>query len=169
MTDKPILVNAASINHSLSRFFGLVFIFSTPFYALGILAPQLNRSMPFGLPISVLMILCPAGVALWLTQRDEGQAGVRRLLGRVFDYRIPNKIWLLLSLGIMPVAMLLSYLVQRMLEPSMPQPTLSIAAFVFGFMLYFFGATLEELGWMGYAIDPLQSRRSEERRVGKEC
>ena len=104
------------------------------------------------------MILCPAGVAIGLTQHDEGQAGVRRLLGRVFDYRIPNKIWLLLSLGIMPVAMLLSYLVQRWLEPSMPQPTLSLAAFVFGFTLYFFGAILEELGWMGYAIDPLQRR-----------
>ena len=50
MTDKAILVNAASINCSLSRFFGLVFIFSVPFYALGILAPQLGRLMPFGLP-----------------------------------------------------------------------------------------------------------------------
>ena len=143
---------------SLSKFFALVFILSVPFYALGILAPQLGRLMPFGLPISVLMILCPAGVAIGLTYRNEGQSGVRRLLGRVFDYRIPNKIWLLLSLGSMPVAMLLSYLVQRWLEPSLPQPTLSLSALVFGFALYFFGAILEELGWMGYAIDPLQSR-----------
>ena len=158
MTDKPFLVNTAPINRSPSRFFALVFILSIPFYTLGILAPQLGRLMPFGLPISALMILCPAGVALCLTYRDEGQSGVRRLLGRVFDYGIPNKIWLLLSLGIMPAAMLLSYVVQGLLEPSLPQPVWSLSALIFGFAVYFFGAIGEELGWMGYAIDPLQSR-----------
>ena len=144
--------------HSPSTFFVLVFAFSLPFYAVGALAPQLSRWIPLGLPINVLMVICPVGIALWLTHRDEGRAGMWRLLGRVFDYRISNKIWLLLALGIMPVAMLLSYMVQQLVGQSLPQPAWSLAALLFGFAVYFVGAIGEELGWMGYAIDPLQAR-----------
>ncbi|TSA79944.1 CPBP family intramembrane metalloprotease [Deinococcus detaillensis] len=157
MTSLPLQVHRAFLQ-SPSRYFGWVFAASLPFYALGILAPQLKRLIPFGLPISTLMILCPAGVAISLTYRHEGQAGVRRLLGRVFDDRvIPNKTWLLLSVGIMPAAMLLSYAVQRLLDPSLPQAVWSLTL-VFSFAVYFFGAISEELGWTGYALDPLQHR-----------
>ncbi len=142
-----------------SKFFLLVFAFSLPFYAIGALAPQLSHWMPLGLPINVMMILCPAGVALWLIHQEAGKAGVQTLLGRVFDgHRIPNKTWLLLSLGIMPAAILLSYIVQRLMGQSLPEPAWSLSALVFTFAVYFVGAIGEELGWMGYAIDPLQRR-----------
>ena len=142
---------------SPGRFFLLVFGVSLPFYAIGALAPRLSRWMPLGLPINALMILCPAGVALWLTHREAGRPGVRRLLGRILNSRNgPDKRWLLLSVGIMPAAMLLSYGVQRLLGQSFPHPAWSLSTVVFSFALYFFGAIGEELGWMGYAIDPLQ-------------
>ncbi|WP_161884510.1 CPBP family intramembrane glutamic endopeptidase, partial [Deinococcus alpinitundrae] len=70
---------------------------------------------------------------------------------------IPNKTWLLLSVGITPAAMLLSYAVQRLLDPSLPQAVWSLTL-VFSFAVYFFGAISEELGWTGYALDPLQHR-----------
>jgi hypothetical protein len=115
--------------------------------------------MPLGLPINVLMVVCPIGVALWLTYREQGTLGVRALLGRTLDgHHVPNKLWLLLSLAVMPAAMLLSYFVQRGIGQSLPEFTWSFSAVVFTFAVYFIGAVGEELGWMGYAIDPLQHR-----------
>ncbi|GAA4000911.1 hypothetical protein GCM10022631_09510 [Deinococcus rubellus] len=114
--------------------------------------------MPLGLPINALMVLCPASAALWLTRRDEGLTGVRRILGRVFSYRSSSKVWLVLSMATMPAILLLSYAVQRLLGQSLPPPAWTLSTLVFASAVYFVGAIGEELGWMGYAIDPLQRR-----------
>lgn len=80
-------------------------------------------------------------------------------MGRVFDgYRVPSKVWLMVSLGVLPAAMLLSYVVQQLIGQPLPEPAWSPTALVFAFAVYFLGAIGEELGWMGYAIDPLQGR-----------
>jgi uncharacterized protein len=156
---RQLILEAQATSCKSGAFFLLVFACSVPFYAIGILAPQLSRLMPLGLPINAVMFLCPAGAALWLVYREEGRLGARTLLGRVFDgYRIQDKRWLLVSFGVMPAVMLLSYIVQRLIGQPLPEPAWSTTALAFAFGTYFLGAIGEELGWMGYAIDPLQGR-----------
>ena len=149
----------SNVSNGVFKFYLLVFGFSIPFYAIGILAPQLRQWMPLGLPINVLMVSCPVGVALWLEWREAGSAGARSLLGRVFDAaRVPNTAWLWVSLAVMPAAMVVSFLFQRSMGHHLPEPTVSVWTVLFSFAVYFVGAIGEELGWMGYAVDPLQDR-----------
>ena len=140
-------------------FFLWVFVFSLPFYALAALEPQLKTWMPLGLPINVLMVLCPTGVALWLTFQEAGSAGVRHLLGRTLDAQVIRpKVWLLLSLALMPLVMLVSYVTQRFLGQSLSVFYPLVGAVLLTFAVYFVGAIWEEVGWMGYAINPLLHR-----------
>ena len=72
-------------------FFALVFLLSSPFWALSWLTGLLL--LP-GLPLAGLMAVCPGIAALILSGRENGASGVKELLKRSFDYkRIAAKIW----------------------------------------------------------------------------
>ncbi len=51
--------------------------------------------IPVGTPLGVLLIhlgaYSPSLVALWLTARAEGSSGVRALLGRILQWRVPAR------------------------------------------------------------------------------
>ncbi|MGZ6389875.1 MAG: CPBP family intramembrane glutamic endopeptidase [Ktedonobacterales bacterium] len=159
-TIEPI---ATSTKKSPWAFFVLVFILSIPFAVLGAFS---NLSFPkelgLNIPISGLMLVCPLIAAVILVYREERLAGVGSLLRRVFDLkRVKHKIWYLPTFLLMPLVMVLLYGVLRLMGLPLPQPQISLQILVeipILFVAFFIGAIGEEVGWTGYAIDPLQAR-----------
>ncbi len=140
-------------------FFGLVFILSIPFWILDFFAPGLAKNLPIKLPISALMAVCPLLAAAILAFRENGFRGVRDLQKKAFDYRkIRHKKWWLTALFGMPLLVFLTYWLQRLADVAMPAVAISWAAIPALFLAFFIAAFAEELGWMGYAFEPLEKR-----------
>jgi CAAX protease family protein len=133
------------------RFFVLVFALSIPIWLI----------QPRDWPISA-SVGAPLIAALILVYREEGGGGVRRLLSRVFDQRrIRKGIWYGPIILLMPVIHLLTYGVMSLMGLPLPDepyfPFLMIPLLI---VLFFILAIGEEVGWTGYATDPLQDRWS---------
>ena len=80
------------------------------------------------------------------------------LLARAFDYRrIPAKIWYIPIL-LLPGIYALTYGVMRAMGLPLPAVQVPLLAAVGWFVGFFIAAECEELGWTGYALDPLQAR-----------
>ena len=140
-------------------FFWLVLVISIPFWLLGAVAGDLTQKIPVNLPISSLMVVCPIAATLILTYRKHKSRGVKQLLGRVFDYqRITHKLWYLPVIFLMPVIMVLSYAVMRLLGLPLPEPQIPFLSIPIFLLVFFISAIGEEIGWSGYALDPLQTR-----------
>ena len=134
----------------------LVFALTLPFLAIGAVTGFELRP---GLPVSALGAACPAVAALILVVRESGTAGVGELLKRSFDFRrIEAKIWYLPTLLLIPGLTLLAYVLMRVLGVPLPVPVVPVLLVLTLFLTFFVGALGEELGWSGYAIDPLQHR-----------
>src|SRR5436189_6463050 len=80
--------------------------------------------VPVGTPLGVLFIhlgaYSPSLVALWLTARAEGGSGVRALLGRILQWRVPAR-WYLFAVGYIPAIKLTAALVQRVATGAWPR------------------------------------------------
>lgn len=141
---------------SLLVFFVLVFIFAIPFWVIGgVTGLQL---LP-GLPVAALMAVCPVLAALILAYWENRLTGVKILLQRAFDYnRITAKVWYVPILLLMPVVMVLSFCVIRLTGTLVPAPSITFLPTVIMCVAFFIGALGEELGWSGYATDPMQNR-----------
>jgi len=141
---------------SLFLFFAQVFAFSLVFWGLGLVHPV--ELLP-GLPISALGAFTPAFSAIILIYRKDRLPGVYDLLRRSIDFqRIKNKAWLLIVLVINPIITFFAYLRIRAVDPSMPDPAPLTFAMLPLFVVFFLGALGEEIGWTGYATQPLQQR-----------
>ncbi|GAB3643646.1 hypothetical protein GCM10027423_42830 [Spirosoma arcticum] len=105
------------------------------------------------------MTFCPLIAAIILVYRKRTSQDVKELLSQTFDFKkIKDKRWYLPIVCLMPVIAVLSYGYMELtsaLSPESQTPVLSILIF---FGIYFIGAIGEEIGWSGYAIDPLQNR-----------
>ena len=114
------------------------------------------------LPVSALQVICPLIAALILVYREGKLGGVRRLLNRVFDCkRIKQKTWYVPIIFLLPIIYLLSYEVMRLLRLPLPdEPHVPFLTMPILFVVFFMLAIGEEVGWMGYAVDPLQERQS---------
>jgi uncharacterized protein len=141
-----------------SKFFVWVMALSTPFYMWGAIRPV--RGLPFGLPATAVMVVLPAAVATILTRRNRGGDAAWALWRRVGDVeRIQSTRWLAISLLCMPAVSLLGYAIMWVLR--MPLPTVISVPLVrlpMIFAVFFVGAVLEEIGWTGYATEPLQQQ-----------
>lgn len=142
--------------HALSTYSGLTFALSIPFWVVG--AVSQLQLLP-SLPVSALMLVAPVTAALIFVYREDKSAGVQALLKRSFDFkRVQGKRWYVPTILLMPGIMLLSFVVLRITGGALPNPPFSPITTVVLFALFFITAVGEELGWMGYAIDPLQER-----------
>jgi membrane protease YdiL (CAAX protease family) len=118
--------------------------------------------LPIDPPVSALgLTFIPLIAATLLVHREE-RLGVRRLLSRVFDQRrIRKRIWYVPIIFLMPLIYLLTYWVMRLARLPLPdEPYIPFLMIPILFVGYFIGAVGEEVGWMGYAVDPLQDRWS---------
>ncbi len=115
--------------------------------------------LPFNLPLGALVLVCPMIAALILVYRENGSDGVKQLLKRSLDFkRIKGKIWYVPIFFLMPGLIDLEYGLMKLMGVSLPDlqfPVLTLPVF---FVLFFIGAIGEEIGWTGYATDPLQDR-----------
>ncbi len=146
----------ASRSRSPLRFFLLVFALSLPFYLAGTLTSF--QLLP-ALPVSGLAFLCPVTAAAIFVYRENKSAGVKELLSRAFDFkRVKAKIWYVPIILLMPCIMVMSYGAIRLMGVPLPAPQFSVVTILALFVAFFIGALDEELGWSGYAIDPLQDR-----------
>jgi uncharacterized protein len=140
----------------LPAFFLLVFVLSVPFWLIGV-ATDLQL-MP-GLSVSALMGFCPMVAALIMVYQDRGGAGVWVLLKRAFDFkRIPDKRWLVPVLLMMPSVSLVMYGLMRWTGTPLSASQFHLWPALLMFIAFFVEGLGEELGWSGYALEPLQAR-----------
>ena len=136
-------------------FFLLIFVLSIPFLLIG----GRPLPLPINLPVSAFMFVCPLIAASVLVYKERKLEGIKQLLKKTLDYRkIKPKIWYLPTLFLMPIIMLLSYWVMRLIGRPLPEPQISILAIPLFFVMFFITALFEEAGWMGYAADSIQHR-----------
>lgn len=137
-------------------FFLLTFALSIPFWVAG--AVSQLQLLP-SLPVSALMLVAPMTAALFFVCRENKARGMKALLKRSFDFkRVKFTSWYLPTILLMPSIMVISYVVMRMAGVALPNPRFSITTTLILVAIFFLAAIGEELGWMGYAIDPLQER-----------
>ena len=137
-------------------FFALVFVFSIPFWLLGGITDL--QLMP-GLSVSALAGFAPVIAALVLVHRDKKSAGMLAPLKRSFDFkRIKSKRWFVPVLLLMPAVSLAVYGLMRWMEIPLPAAQFHLFSALLMFIAFFVGGLGEELGWTGYALDPMQAR-----------
>ena len=139
----------------IAPFFLLVFLLSAPLW----LADWSDRQILPGLPMSAVAVVAPLAAALILVFRQSGASGVAALLARSFDYRrITDKSWYAPIILLMPAIAVLAYVVMRALDMPLPAVHLQLSRLPGLVLLFLVAGLAEELGWSGYALDPLQSR-----------
>ncbi len=148
-----------STRRSPLLFFILVFALSIPLWLAG---KSTGLELLPGVPLSsVVVTFCPAIAAAILVFRTEKATGVAELLKRALDLkRIRAKIWYIPIVLLMPVVMALEYWLLRRMGSPIPAPRFPLWMPLAMFAGFFIAALGEELGWMGYAIDPMQKRSS---------
>jgi membrane protease YdiL (CAAX protease family) len=140
------------------KFFLLVLILSVPLWLIGSLVPL--QLLP-GLPLSSLMVFCPMIAASILVYREDRITGVAELIKRSFDTkRIRSKVWYVPAILLMPGIAVLAYGLMRLVKLPLPIIELPGLAALLMFPVFFIAALGEELGWSGYAIDPMLGRRN---------
>ena len=146
----------ASNKRSPLTYFALTIALSIPFWAAGAMT---NFQLLPAIPVSALGFVCMVGAASILVYRENGLVSVAELLKRSFDVkRVRTKLWYAPTVLLMPCIMVLSYVAMRLMGIPLPAPQLSFITTLALFIAFFVEALGEELGWSGYAIDPLQDR-----------
>jgi membrane protease YdiL (CAAX protease family) len=149
-------MDIVSRSRSPLKFFLLVFALSIPFQLIGTVT---SRQLLPGIPMSSLMLVCPAMAAAILVYKENKIPGVIELLKRSFDYkRIRAKIWYAPILLLMPGVAVLTYGLMHSLDLPLTAPRFQFFGALVLFLVLFVAALAEELGWSGYAIDPMQDR-----------
>jgi uncharacterized protein len=154
-----MIINSSADKSDLLRFFLLVFVLSIPFWLFDVLI-QLPKVIPINLPISSLMAFDPLiATTLILTFRYKNSAGLKELVKRAFDYRrIRKKRWYIPIIFLAPAMLFLAYGVAYLTGVPLPELETPILLVAILFPLFFITALGEEVGWLGYAIDPMQDR-----------
>lgn len=137
-------------------FFAGVSLLSLPLWWLGATGVQI---MPF-LPVSALMAFMPCLAALLVVRGERGWRAAVQVLAKAGDYRLVSpRAWWIVLIGAMPAMMALLFLLMSATGAPLPDaPHISLIVAPFLFMASLFAGLAEELGWMGFAFDPLRSR-----------
>jgi len=150
------MINGESSKRSPLTFFVLVYALTIPFWVLSTIVK--GKGLPDNLPVTDIgAVFAPTIAASILVHREEKLAGVKNLLKRAFDYRrIKQKIWYLPIIFLPPILYVLTYWVMRLIGLPPPAEWYNPLLIPIVFVFFFIGAAGEELGYMGYAIDPMQ-------------
>ena len=140
-------------------FFLLVYGLSIPFWVIETMIDV--KGLPLNIPITdILAAFAPLAAATILVHKEHGRAGIKKLFGRIFDYsKIKQKMWyvpiVFLPILLYSLIYFIIYFAGLPLPGNWVIPFGSIPVFLGIFIL---GAVVEETGYMGYAIDPMQER-----------
>ena len=138
-------------------FLALTFALSVPWWALGLFIRA--SGLPDGLPITdVGAVFMPALAALICSYRDSGWRGVTDLLARLGDWRRMSGFTWLIVLGLAPLLYLLTEAAMRLCGYPLGDQWGIGAQLALVFIVFLIGAGAEEIGYMGYAADPLLQR-----------
>jgi len=149
---------------SLLEFFALTFTVTWAFF---IAAVAISRTLPSGAPLGagtqaliLLGTFAPSFVAIGLTARAEGNAGVRALLSRLFLWQVRAR-WYVFAASYMVAIKLSAAVAYRLVSGQWPRFDLEswylmVAATVFSTVIG--GQAGEEIGWRGYALPRLSAR-----------
>ena len=147
-----------SPNRSPLRFFLTVAALSIPFAWLGAVT---DLQLYPGIPVAALAFACPVSAGALLAYRENGSAAVSALLRRAFDFRrIRAKVWYLPTVFLMPCVAVAAYGLLRARQSPLPAPRFPVPGAFLLFLAFLVAALGEELGWSGYALDPMQERWS---------
>lgn len=140
-------------------YFALVFGLSAPLWLLQTLIK--NNDLPLNIPITdILAAFMPLAAACLLVAKEDGRHAVWGLLKRVFDFRrITRKRWYAAILLLAPIIFLTIYC--TLLLAGVPLPSgwnVSLVSVPLLLVFFFLGAAGEEVGYMGYAFEPIQKR-----------
>ena len=142
---------------SIIIFFVLTYIISWPFFiiaalaALGILPAELEYMWYTGASAPLL-------AALILIYKEKKGEGIKNLFRRGFKYKISKKAWYIPTIFLMPIIFLIALGLIFVVEGTIPNPALQFWLLPPMLATFFFSALTEELGWRGYAFDPMQDR-----------
>mgnify|MGYP007097596896 CR=1 FL=1 len=135
----------------------LTLLLSVPFYIWGAVSPV--AGLPFGLPISFLMIFVPCVLSIAYAWAEKRSPGVDHLFKSILDLTKAKAWAAVFCLLCMPAALALSYftmlLISAPLPPDIVIPLRDVPAMV---LLYFLGAIPEEFGWTMTLTEPLAVR-----------
>ncbi len=148
-----------SFNKSPLKFFLIVYGLSIPLWILETMIDV--KGLPLDIPITdIVAAFTPLMAACMLVHNEEGSEGVKKLLYRIFDYkRITKRIWYIPIIFLPFLIYFLIYLIIHFTGLPLPsQWHFSILTIPVLFVFFFLGAIAEEVGYMGYAIDPMQKR-----------
>jgi uncharacterized protein len=140
--------------HPAAAYFALTFAISW-MGALFVAAPHLMRHEPLpkmtGILMFPAMLLGPSLTGIVLTRVGDGRAGVRSLLSRMFQWRLPA-IWYAVLLVPPALVLIVLFGLKTLVSPSYA-PNLFLTGILFGVPAGY----LEEIGWMGYAFPKMGS------------
>jgi uncharacterized protein len=146
-------------NKSPLKFFLIIYGLSIPLWILETMIDV--KGLPLDIPVTdMLAAFTPLIAACILVYKEDGSGGVKKLLQRVFDYsRITKKIW---YVPVIFLPFLMYFLIYILIHfTGLPFPSefqISFSSVPVLFLFFFLGAVAEEVGYMGYAIDPMQER-----------
>jgi len=146
------------------QYFVIAFAFSWIVWLPGVLAAQGLFELPLPeLALAGIGAFGPFVAAFYLTGRSQGKAGVKTLIKRALNFRIPFK-WVaaifVIHLAVTAAARHLS--IWRGGElPDSPVLGSPVAILILFLVLFFFGGSVnEEFGWRGYALDRIQLKHN---------
>ena len=154
--------NPIRANDPPAAFFALTFLLSLPFYILNTLAHLNVVGKPeLGAVYIALFTVTPMASASILTFRRRGSRGLKELLRRIFDFRrIVRSRWYVVILLLPPSIFLLSLACMVLFGAPIPPALAPLVAFPAVLLFFFLLAAGEEVGWMGYAFESMQTRGS---------
>lgn len=139
-------------------FVGVVFLVSVPFWVAGAIS---GATVTGSLSVGSLMVVAPFVAAMTVSAWSGGGSAIRRLLARAVDPRLPRGAhWYLAAFGLMPMALVIEVAALRLAGHAVPPFRIVPPAVVTDLGLFWVAATLEEIGWSGFATDRLQARLS---------
>lgn len=154
--------NDVSTPHKKSalNFFLIVYGLSLPLWLLQLFIG--DSSLPLNIPITdIVAAFTPLFAACILTYKIEGKQGVQQLLVRIVDVKKIKPIWWFIIIGLPVLIFSLIYFSLKIAHYELPEQwTISYYSLPVLLVFFFLGAIGEEVGYMGYAVDPLQEKYS---------